>query len=144
MPKKHIFILAVIIFSLVAFILVKTLRDRDMGNPQLLVQDDQKKLEGVTMKQYKREGVMDESHMKGFLMQEGKMMIIWDDNSTTLLDKEMTLKSGMMTIRMDGSLMWATGSQAQLHNGEAMMMDWTMKKASDLNLKINEKGNGER
>ena len=105
-----------------------------------------------TEKNTSSEGAMmkEESHMKGVVMLNGKMMTIWDNNEmaegdkerdeqnqdaalwngneTAMMDKETELKNGA-TVMMDGSVKMADGKTVQLHDGDAMMMDGSMKKS---------------
>ena len=100
------------------------------------------------------EGAMmkDESHMKGVVMLDGKMMTIWDNNEmvdgdkeqdeqnqdaalwngneTAMMEKDVQLKNGT-TVMMNGSVKMADGKTIQLHDGDAMMMDGSTKKSDE-------------
>ena len=106
---------------------------RDTGTQQTSVNNEQGSSE---------DAMKDESHIKGVVMIEGKMMTIWDGYETEAMAENMQFKSGL-TVMMDGTVKTAEGQTIQLHNGDVILMDGTMKKASDLGLKMMKEGTDE-
>ena len=66
----------------------------------------------------------DAAGMEAVAMQDGKMMVLWEDGETSEMDADVTLENGTV-VKLDGTTVAADGSASVIAEGEGMAMDGT-------------------